>query len=311
MNEEIPAQKEKDDSNETHHHFQNFSGQVSNSYPLPFYEESDSEFEDHVDEYWTPLDIEKSKLPDAIKRRLMKQSVLSLSNSSLDKSSFEPPAWKAQPDEQGNFETCTRHALSKAICDGCWDKIFHCEQINLNQAEVTEALIALNPEMLYKGMWPKEFSKKKFEFTDQTTNRKWVLQLLVSKTEKDGLIDEATSQKPLYKHVMVYRTIPEMMQKSPSHCVFVKKLMNPEGEEYTLAHCYNSNLYEPDLYRPLDQPGNMFFKVWCLMMERKQKDTQPKPLKDHAQRLFDKTQHIHSRADEDPLDLYNKLRRVI
>ena len=320
--EEISAHRENNDSeeiqsNDRENYNQDFSsGRPSNSsIIIDVFDdevESESDFEDKFDPYWTPEIILKSKLPDAVKKLLIKRSLLYLSNSSL----HDPPGKEAVSDDQGNLETCTRHALAKAICSGCWNKLFDAEQIDLDQGDVAQKLIALNPEKLFKGMWPKEFSKKKFEFTDQTTKKVWVLQLLVVRTERDKFIEEATSQKPLFKHVMVYRTIPERMEKSPTHCVFVKELTHLKGqEEYTLplALCLNSNKHEPKLFRPLDQEGNMFFKVWCLMMEKR--PINPKSLKgifqNAAQELHDKTKNIKSRVQEDPVDLYNKLRRVI
>ena len=39
------------------------------------------------------------------------------------KNSLPPPGVFAHPDDQGNFPTCSRHAVGKAIVDGLMKKI--------------------------------------------------------------------------------------------------------------------------------------------------------------------------------------------
>ena len=80
--EEISAQKENDDSDEIQlfhdqeNYNQDFSGRPSSSSSIidVFYDEVESEPEDYLDDYWTPVVIQNSQLPDRIKRRMLKQS---------------------------------------------------------------------------------------------------------------------------------------------------------------------------------------------------------------------------------------------
>ena len=55
------------------------------------------------------------------------------------------PSGNPSPSNQGRYNTCTRHALGKAVVDGFQNKVFDTDVIDFDQDRVTDVLIRMDP----------------------------------------------------------------------------------------------------------------------------------------------------------------------
>ena len=206
----------------------------------------------------------------------------------------------------GNWETCTRHAISKAICDGSYYQVFCHEQVDFDQDKVTDALIALDPNLEDKGKWPTRYHKTIFTFTDETTKKLWDLKLFVTKIdEMDQFRRERTVDNPVFTHVLVYGDMDRC------HCIYVKEVW---FRKHWFAECINSIPTDPEPSIRLDKPNNMFYRIWCNLKERRAEKVQRMPLLyglSFINGLIEKVQNISLSLRVPPIETREKLFTVI
>ena len=78
---------------------------------------------------------------------------------------FCKPGQPPLVDDQGKLATCTRFALSKAICFGFDKNIWgNTQSLDLEQKAVTNVL--LNEHKDDKGKWPTDFDGKVYQFQE-------------------------------------------------------------------------------------------------------------------------------------------------
>ena len=164
------------------------------------------------------------------------------------------PGEHAYSDDQGNFETCTRHALGKAIVDGFMDATFEAVRLDFKQSEVTTILVSMDSDMM-KGQWPVRFDGSSFEILEASgTTMKVVLK--VTEIDMKRFVDEFT----LFKYVLVH-LLNTQNTLGPKHCLYVKSLTRFESETY--AVCLNSIPGEERPAIRVQKRGNTFYQVQC------------------------------------------------
>ena len=86
------------------------------------------------------------------------------------------PGHAAVVDNQGKLATCTRFALSKAICDGFfWERWIPKTSLDIDQGEVTTALLQEHKDTV--GKWPHEFNGKEYQFQEKQLSSYWKAKL--------------------------------------------------------------------------------------------------------------------------------------
>ena len=173
------------------------------------------------------------------------------------------PGEFAHADQQGPFWTCTLHAISKAIVDGCMRAVFWREvgSIDLIQDEVTKELLRrYEHQMVDKGKWPQMMSNQNFDFVDQKTNKRWYLRLFVTPVKKQLFInDKLKKSSNNNTHIFVY-----LNDNKTSHCVYVSGLTPDDDDESEyIVKCINSSLTTKMIYRSVNDKGNLFYRVFC------------------------------------------------
>ena len=174
------------------------------------------------------------------------------------------PSAPARESDQGQLRTCTRHALAKAVVDGFQDKIFHHQEIDLDQEMVTNALLAMDQGQEMVGVWPDRFNFSQFQLQERLNGQGWKVKIYVDRiisNEVYTLIEERTRAEPTQTHIMVHRHRP-LEPNSPLHCIYIKKLSRLDSPNYNVAVCIDSVPGGNDIIR-LDKPGNIFYRVWC------------------------------------------------
>ena len=206
------------------------------------------------------------------------------------------PGEPAHPDDQGQYSTCTRHALSKAIVDGYEDGIFEPRKIDFDQTDTTQKLINLHPGQENQGKYPdKHFNKRAIILTEQNTGDVWNVTLSVNSFNPilvNNVIKADIQFYPEYLFYVYQKTynVPDallqpffwiyskfknsykrehkyvMSYNNRSHCVYVKYLMKLptyDGHAHLVAYCLNSHPKEPHVYQNVEHPDNEYFQVKC------------------------------------------------
>ena len=118
-----------------------------------------------------------------------------------------PPGQPPQPDDQGTLATCTRFALSKAVCHGFDRKMWvKAKSLDMEQSAVTSILI--NEHKYSQGKWPTDFAGKTYLFQERNSKSYWLTTLSVKdlKTRQDIAYFEKdiNSVKPVSAYILVY-----------------------------------------------------------------------------------------------------------
>ena len=64
---------------------------------------------------------------------------------------MEAPGATPVVDNQANADTCTAHALAKAVCGGFENKKYSPGYLDFNQAEIRSALLAQKHKVLFSS----------------------------------------------------------------------------------------------------------------------------------------------------------------
>ena len=183
------------------------------------------------------------------------------------KSSLSAPGVYASPDDQGTYPTCTRHALAKAIVDGLMKEIFLRNlQIDFDQDEVTDALKREHNDD--DAIWPEALNWKTYKIKERNKPKYWNIRLhiirLVERQIKDFVAD-IQKKVPNNTYVMVTPTLT----RKESHCIYVNKVEVIDGREH--ASCINSHTSDPFPHIFLHKRGNIFYQVWCTVVNDEKK----------------------------------------
>ena len=114
-----------------------------------------------------------------------------MSNKGASKSYHNLATKPGQPpvvDNQGQLATCTRFALSKAICFGFDKKIWVKNQsLDVDQKSVTTALLQEHKDP--DGKWPTDFNGVELQLYEKL-NTCWLTVIQVRKLDKKTEIDD-------------------------------------------------------------------------------------------------------------------------
>ena len=123
-------------------------------------------------------------------------------------------------DNQGQLATCTRFALSKAICFGFDKKIWVKNQsLDMDQNNVTTALLQEHKDS--DGKWPTDFNGVQLQLYEKF-NTCWLTDIrvrkLTKKNDMDGFKKDLNSKNPKCAYVLAYED-PQV----GLHCVYITK----------------------------------------------------------------------------------------
>jgi len=195
------------------------------------------------------------------------------------------PEQEAYPDDQGEFQTCTRHALGKAICDGyefMWfDKP---EKVDFLQKEIINTLVAVDgDEKKYDGKWPTDYNGLRMELLEDNfiySGKAWSIKLKVKEVEKKELLEGFKKRMEIQQslcesgsYVLVHKLYDRNGQEDGLHCVYLKDLIkHPDTEDdFNFGLCINSWRNKGRQLIELDEEGNRFYKIFCTT-ERKHQE---------------------------------------
>jgi len=120
------------------------------------------------------------------------------------------PGAYPKPDDQGNSNTCTRFAISKAIVAGYHDGTWTSGQsIDLDQTWVSSALVNLFPDL--DGKWPTDYDGQVVVAMDNKSKSFFKIPLKISPTH--------SANGPDSKYVLVY----EVGSHGDLHSIFMEK----------------------------------------------------------------------------------------
>merc|ERR1712227_215954 len=188
---------------------------------------------------------------------------------------YRSPAQAAYPDYQGQFQTCTRHALSKACVDGFFLQKFHPDQLDFDQHQVTKALYNVHPGQAGQGKWPDDFhgipvrGPESGSFRDLTTGKIWDVNMnQVQQVTSDIIEDLADAPSQDATFVLVYEYYRHPLSL---HTVYIKGVGHcniPGVGTRTIISCINSHGYNDQYpYVDLMSHGNVFYEVKCTATE--------------------------------------------
>ena len=177
------------------------------------------------------------------------------------------PGEKAKSDDQGMELSCTLHALSKAITDGCENKVFfRTMKIDLKQDDVTEELKIrmkdfFGKDLSTEGTWPEKLWGQGFEFEDQQSHELWFLRLYVEEKNLKDFVAQIEMKYPNYTHVLVYEIKPGTTNPK-RHTVYAEEIQtNKKGANE--IRCINSYPELPIVMIDLNREGNKFYRIFC------------------------------------------------
>ena len=181
------------------------------------------------------------------------------------------PGEPAYPDNQGNHNTCTPHALSKATVDGYEDGIFLPGKMDFKQEETTKKLINMHPDgENMKGVWPNKYDNKIVTLTDQKNLKIWDVTMNVTGITNDELINGDVKQKKEdgswcskkreNNYVMIHKLHNVYIHHVFSHVPY-------DGKTFYMAWCMNSHPNDPRPVIDVDEPGLQFYEVRCSAVE--------------------------------------------
>ena len=193
--------------------------------------------------------------------------------SIFKRSTSSEPGELAKPSDQGLFETCTRHAIGKAIVDGFMEGFFHSQKLDFDQDDVIVKLIAIFGDTCPRH--PTDYNNKTFTTIDMKTNVKYSIDLTVEKLDGCEEVREDMKDKlnQKFTYVLVFSTATWQWQllqwlfSGPPHCVYIKNLIPPDQNNPWLAFCYNSHSNNPYFGHVLEKPDNLIYKVSCKARE--------------------------------------------
>ena len=186
---------------------------------------------------------------------------------------IEAPGGPVGPSDQGDHETCTRHAMGKASKDGFYRELFQVYKINsngkgekmkldLDQGDLIKALESLDNDNMLR-VWPTRFHKVDIPgvFHDIEENKDWKIKILeVAKITKDILL---LSMKDADKMTKTFVLVKQLQQPIQRHCVYIKNLLTLGCPPEYFLDCSNSVKGEERCVEPIDNTGNRFYSVLC------------------------------------------------
>ena len=171
---------------------------------------------------------------------------------------------------QGNFQTCTRHALAKAIVQGFMLGIFQVlanlsdPSLDLSQEAVTTLLYEAMGSVV--AMWPYDFNGITLSpLSEISIVRVWDITLKdIKEVSKMTFVQDMLNEpQPTFMYVLVYEV--EGTPTDPDlHCVFADEMKANESREYDSVHCINSHKAYPDLLIKISRQDLRIFQVNCV-----------------------------------------------
>ena len=190
------------------------------------------------------------------------------------KNSLPPPGVYATPDDQGDYPTCTRHALAKAIVDGLMKEIFlRNHQIDFDQDEVTNALKREHNDN--DAIWPTDLHMKTYKIKERNKDKYWNIRLHVNKLEPKQIkhfVADIKKKVPSNTYILVHQ-----LTEKESHCLYVDQVKEIEGRDH--AFCINSHTSDPKPHIYLYKNRNIFYQIWCTIVDEGRHQYIPKPIK--------------------------------
>lgn len=209
------------------------------------------------------------------------------------------PGGPAVADDQGDLSTCTRFALSKAICEGFYTKRWNPnEELDVDQACVTTSLLQVPKDG--DGKWPTDFHKTRFQFQEQISKSYWDTMLFVDKLDNVKEIEafkrDMSSSTPSYTYLCVYLVSPGNL-----HSIFITG-WDPIKQE---LHCLNSHglTKNPKPRIPISQAGNILYRVRCTAKKMPSKLSSNEVV---TSQVNTNQAPITSKVQSNPRTIYNK-----
>ena len=182
------------------------------------------------------------------------------------------PKEKPKPSYQGNDDTCTGHALGKAIVAGFMDGVHTLMEgenyipapvLDFVQKEIINTLIGQDKD----PRWPKDFTYERLKrMKEKDSGKFYDIVLRVTEVLQKDFKDDMTKTPSQFKYVMVYRV--KVQDPKSLHCVFVDHIDRIKTNSNDVVYCAkNINSWgeddDPYVSVPLAKKGNSFWQVLC------------------------------------------------
>merc|ERR1712062_321365 len=115
---------------------------------------------------------------------------------------------------------------------------------------------------------PEIFDQTWISFFDGKTQQ--FLKIQVTQVDVKELIQKEEPSN--HTHLLKYLLHPYTRKKADINCVNVKNVIKLDSKEYDAALCSDSDPDEPTKVIFLDRPGNVFYRVCCVLRTDDEKD---------------------------------------